>query len=242
MSNNSAWAVRIPDNAAAALGRLRLLKGIEVAQGINEWWLRGSALTDELELLLRTLPDGELFLVLDDGQLVPIDRRVPDGELPQVRWRPIRDAVAPSLPASGFAGRLTDKIPIQLVRSFEERPVNVMVVSFSEFKAWAKNAPVIRLQRLRFATRHDGKTIIHGEPIPPLNGKRFTEQSGIAVPLGISWSPFLEADQLATRWQLNQGDICLWTAEGRELVTADQFVACQRSSILETTRSQAEAL
>ncbi len=237
MPNNSAWAARIPDCAASALGRLRLLKGIEVAQSENEWWLRGPALTGELELLLRTLPDGELFLVLNDGQLVPIDRRVPDGVLPQLRWRLIRDAISPTLPTSGFAGRLTDKTPIKLVHSHEERPANVLVVSFFEFQAWADNAPAIRLQRLRFATRHDGNTIIHGEPIPSLEGNRFTEQSGIVVPLGMSWSPFLAPDQLAKRWRLDKGDIALWTEAGRERITADQFVACHRSSILATSRS-----
>ncbi len=233
----TAWAARVSDDAVTALGRYRLLTNIDAARGESECWLRGPALTDELELLLRTLPDGELFLVLDDGQLMPIDRRVPDGVLPQLRWQPIRDAISPTLPTSGFAGRLTDKISIKLVRSHEERPANVLVVSFSEFQAWAENAPVVRLQRLRFATRHDGNTIIHGEPIPSLSGKRFTEQSGIAVPLGMSWNPFLDAEQLAKRWRLDQGDIALWTDVGRERITADQFVACQRSSILATARS-----
>lgn len=241
MLNNSAWAARIPNDAVPALGRLRLLKGIGAAQSKNEWWLRGSSLTGELELLLRTLPDGELFHVLDDDQLVPIDRHVPDGVLPQLRWQPIRDAISPTLPTSGFAGRLAEKIPIKLVRSHEERPSNVLVVSFFEFQAWAENASAIRLQRLRFATRHDGKTIIHGEPIPSLEGNRFTEQSGIAVLLGVSWSPLLDAEELAKRWRLDQGDIVLWTDAGREHITADQFVACQRSSILATARTLAGA-
>ncbi len=228
------WAARISKNCEAALGRLRLIPGIEILETESSWWLRGSTLSDELQLKLRTLPDGELFRVLEDGQLVPIDLRVPHGVLPAGAWSLIRVAISPSLPVTLFAGKVAEQAQLKLVSSYDEQAANVLLVPFHVLYQWGQTAPLIRLTPLRFATRLDGTTIVCGTPLPSIRGEFFVERDGIAIAAGRACSPALSTTMLAERWGLEEGDLCLWDDKGQQLISSDQFVACGRSALQST--------
>ncbi|QDT32156.1 hypothetical protein [Thalassoglobus polymorphus] len=230
----SLWAARISKNCETALGRLRLIPGIEVLESESSWWLRGSTLTDELQLKLRTLPDGELFRVLEDGQLIPIDLRVPHGVLPDGDWRPIREVISPSLPVTLFAGKVAEQAQLKLLSSYDEQAANVLLVPFQALYQWGQTAPLIRLTPLRFATRLDGTTIVCGTPLPSIRGQFFVERDGIAIVAGRACSPALSTTMLAGRWGLEAGDLCLWDDEGQQLIPSGQFIACGRSALQST--------
>ncbi|MCA8995577.1 MAG: hypothetical protein KDA80_01270 [Planctomycetaceae bacterium] len=235
---NGAWAMRMPTREGTVWSRLRLTPGIEFADEDGVSWLRGPELTDDLKRRLFALPVGDLFDVLPDGQLRFHGRRVPVARLPELRWRPLRDTLPLELPPSTFPGRVSDRVPLTLVRSTVEQPANLLVLPFSEFAAWGLLAPEIRLGRLRFAVCADGRCMVSGEPLPPVLGEWYVAHDGLALPVGWTWSPAIDRQLVGQMLRLSPGDVCLWTTAGRlERVPGDQFVSGSRSSLRATARA-----
>jgi hypothetical protein len=241
---NTPWAVRVPLPHIAALGRLRTCFGIDAAPapGDDAVWLRGRDLDESLEQALRALPLAERFQVLDDGRLCPADGVVPTGRLPELDWRPLGDVIRPTLPTPALAGRAASKCPLRLVRSAAERTPNVLLVAFDALAGWALHAPEVRLHACRFAVRADGLAVVHGEPLPPLAGRLFVKQHGVAAPAGWTWLPAIPAAVVAESLSLAEGDLVLLHADApQERIAADQFVRATRSAVRNTREAIARA-
>ena len=98
-------------------------------------------------------------------------------------------------------------------------------------------APQVRLDRWRFAVAADGRVAVHGQPLPPLPGRRWVEQEGIAVPAGWTWTPAVEAALLRQVFGLAEGDVALWDVDGAwERIAADEFVRATRAAVRATVK------
>jgi hypothetical protein len=110
-------------------------------------------------------------------------------------------------------------------------------VSFRAWRDYAVAAPQIRLNCLSFAASDDSQALVRGEPLPPLPGTRFVEVSGVAVPLGWTWWPAVDAEVVRQALGFAEYDLALFTSAGEcELIVADDFVRATRSAVRLTAK------
>jgi hypothetical protein len=230
------WAVALPLDSAEAAAGLRLEHGIEVLEISDAVWLRIDADDERLETLLRRLPGGRRFEILPDLQLRPIESRLPLGHLPRGTWQKIRTWAKVELPRAAVPAQAPTRMALSLVRSETENLVNVLLTGLRDWVEYGVAAPQIRLERLRFAVAADGRAVIHGTPLPSLEGERYSEADGVALPCGWTWSPAIDSPTLRTLWGLDADDLAL-VRPGRtwEHIRGEQFVRATRGAIRESS-------
>jgi hypothetical protein len=234
MKPRFAWTLAKAD--VRALGAVRRWSGVEALELPSLVWLRAPSLEDEQWERVRHLPGADLFTVLDDGQLVPFDALVPRGYLPVGDWQPLDRWLSVELPHAGETTTLTQTTTLKLVRSTTERDATWLQTSTTDWAAYAVAAPQVRLARWSFLADRRGCIVVRGTPLPPLPGLRFVEQSGIAVPLGWTWSPNLPVDVVREAFGLAANESLLWMPDGAcERIAADDWVQATRSAVRLTT-------
>lgn len=229
---NATLAVRIPCDLFAQLGALRTTPGLEVHEDGDALWLRTADPSDEMQTALRSIAVAELFRVLADGQLVPIDARLPKGHLPQSGWQSLQTYLRVELPTAALAGAMPPAVPLKLVPVTETREPNVLLVDQHVWREYAVTAPQLRLDRWHFAFSISGEVLVRGTPLPPLPGRRFVEQHGITLPAGFGLSPCVDTKPLAAQDELADNDLLLWIDENRrERIPAEHFVRATRAAV-----------
>src|SRR5262249_44674594 len=107
---------------------------------------------------------------------------------------------------------------------------NVLVIPLYRWLTYGTGAPQMRLDRRGFAVSSDERVIVHGSPLPPLQGERFYEGAGVALPCGWGWSPAIEPELLQRAWKLGPRDLALVRPDGTwEHIRGEQFVRATRS-------------
>lgn len=225
-----AWSMPLAE--LRALGSIRRWSGLEGLSAAPRIWLRAQSLEDEQWERVRRLPGADRYLVLDDGQLLPVGCMVPRGRLPEGEWRPLDRMLAVVLPPTDDPCVAPAPTPLRLVRSNQEREATWLQTSLTEWANYAAVAPQVRLARWSFVADRRGRVVVRGAPLPPLPGIRFVEQSGIAVPSGCAWSPSLPVDVVREAFALTANECLLWTADGAcERIAADDWVQAARSAV-----------
>ncbi|HUG67499.1 MAG TPA: hypothetical protein VMM76_07090 [Pirellulaceae bacterium] len=236
------WAVLLRRSELAAAAVLRTVPGLEIAEAAGLVWIRGGDLDDPAARQLRGLPVVEIYDLWPDGQLVIRGHRVPTRRLPEANWVAIRHWFELELPAVAWPSRLSNRIPMRLVRSGHVDDVSLLLTTLGDWLEFGTHAPGVRLENLRFAACEDKRVLIQGHPVPALRGTRFVCSSGVAVPAGWRWEPMVDAGIVADVLQVAEGDMALLIPEASsltvEVVAREQFVRATRSSI----RATAEAL
>lgn len=199
MNERSLWAFQIRSTSVRRLGELRGMPGVQAALWDDVVWVRGSGLDDELFGILAAFADGPVFSVDANNRLTPYGRSVPIDRLPDVTWQPISQLLVPVLPVARVVSVQFPKCPLTLERSSVEREASVMIADWDAFERWAIDAPEVRLKACQFATqgnRTESHVCLRGNPLPPLLGPRFWMTGNIAIPLGLTWAPAVDADTL----------------------------------------------
>ncbi|MEN1678429.1 MAG: hypothetical protein AAGJ46_02475 [Planctomycetota bacterium] len=230
-SSHAAWYAVLPAKGLAAAGPLRNIRGIEIlAIEDGAVWLRGPRWEDSIHRHLQAVLGCQVFLPLGDRQLVPLGKSVPYGYEPAGDWRPLREWLTLTPPAKRFAVREPGQALISLVRSPRCEPANLVVVEREAWLVYAATAPQVRLDRLVFASSGD-HAVVTGRLLPPLRGEYYWVRSGIAAPVGFTWSPAVAAPVLRRAFQLDAGDVLLITlVRGHCLIRGDQFVGASHSA------------
>jgi len=226
------WAVCLPRESIAGLGRLRLIPRLSVCELGEQVWLQGEGGDEALETSLRGLPGATRFSVFPDRQLLAAGTRVPHGYLPEGPWHSLAEWLGVTLEPAGLAGKIGEGVPVRLVRSSSPCEANVLLVSLVAWRDYGVNAPQVRLERWSFAVSDAGDVIVRGLPLPPLPGQAFVEWEGVAVPAGWYWDPPVDAAVLRDVLGLASGDLALLHPDGAwDRVPADVFVRAVRSAI-----------
>jgi hypothetical protein len=234
----SAWAIRLPsasvdidDQTQAALGHLRLIRGVEVLIEADSIWLRGKELNEQISNLLRSLPEAERFLVLSGDQLARWDETIPRENLPAGRWQPIKNWLAVSLPTAAFAPRVDASIPFQLVRSSNPAKANLLRTTWVAWRDYATTAAQLRLNQLSFAAS-EREALVRGVPVPAIHGQRFVESAGVAIPVGWKSDPELDAKSIRELLKVAEGTVAVFSEDGSYESIPDQaFVRATRSAV-----------
>lgn len=225
-------AVRLSHHKAAQLGPLRTLGGLEVHENGDEIWLRVRETSEEIQTALKSLPAATAFRVLDDGQLCQWGNLVPHGFLPTGPWESLSRWMAIELPRASLSGRVVNRVPLELVRDSQPRDANLLLTSLEHWHDYGRTAPQVRLACLQFAVSVNNEVLIRGVPLPPIPGKQFVEERGIAIPCGWRWSPAVDVDVLVQAFSHSEHSLLLWREHGEmERITNDQFVRATRSAI-----------
>ena len=170
--------------------------------------------------------------MLPDGQLVAFGACVPQGRIPDGPWVPLIRWMGVELPRAIPAARATFSASLTFCRAYEFRQPSVLLTSVNCWKTLADDAPQVRLDRWRFAVAADDRVIVHGQPLPSLPGHLLVDYEGIAVAAGWSWSPAIEPAVVRELFELEQGDLALWYADGSwERVPGNSFVRASRAGI-----------
>jgi hypothetical protein len=130
---------------------------------------------------------------------------------------------------------------------------SLLLSRFDLWAAYAIEAPQIRLNPWRFAVAADGRVAVHVQPqakrvanlssaLPPLPGRRWVEQDGVAIPAGWSWTPAVDAALLREVFGLAEGDVALWHADGTwERIAAEEFVRATRAAVRATAKEMTKS-
>ncbi len=203
-----AWVARLPLSEAAAAGRMRTERGLQAAEDRDHLWLHSTE-TSEVVAFHQNLPEASFFHVLSDRQLVPDGHLVPTGRLPELDWRPISEVLKIDVPVAKHAGRPQIRTTLRLVPSSVATTPNVLVTTLESWATYAVTAPQVRLDRWRFAVSTEGDAVIRGEPLPPLPGRLYVEQSGLACAAGWKWSPIVDASVLREMMGVQTDDLAM---------------------------------
>lgn len=188
---------------------LRAMPDVQAARVENTLWLRGTGLDDSVWRQLAAVADGPVYRIDEAGRLTPYGRSVPTERLPELKWDALPTLLEISLPTARLIQFRFPKMQLQLIRSTEEHAPALLLTNRAEFESWALTAPEIRLQACRFAVcqpdpssgsviANVGDTLVavHGNPLPVLAGRRYWITGNVAVPLGFSWTPFVDEETL----------------------------------------------
>lgn len=235
------WAIRISLADAESLAPLRLTRGIEVAEKERFVWVRGDGKDEKLERVLRSLPAIARFEVSSGNRLRNLESRIPAETLPALNWQPLNTWLRVQM-AAGARDERDKKDPkdwrrvsLRIVRSTEERPIELLMTSLTEWQQFALRAPEVRLRQLRFAVGGDGKVAVRGMPLPPLRGRQFVLYGNIAVQAGFTWEPAVSDEVLARRLGLSADALVLLYEDGSfSRIEAEQFVPATRGAVRET--------
>lgn len=229
------WAVRVPRNSAPSVARLRDALGIEVGEHDGELWLRGAALDETLGRRLAQLPGAFRFEVLPNQRLRLLGRSVPTDTLPATEWLPLRQFLQLEWAVSDSSLRPQPqlrRVPLTVRRGGALREPNLLLADSTSWRCYGETAPQARLERWRIALDERGNCLVHGAPLPPLPGRRFVEELGVALPAGWRFRPRVSAAVVRELLGLAPDDLALFDAEGGwERVRASDWVFARRSAI-----------
>ncbi|GAA4043356.1 hypothetical protein GCM10022409_31680 [Hymenobacter glaciei] len=216
-----------------ALGRVRQLPGLQVAEAAGQLWLRGLPATGELPLPVRGLPALAVYALDADGRLFPAGQRTPTGRLPVgLAWQPIRAFVPLELPTAALPAQGAPAYRVQLRASVRAEAGVGLLTTLAAWHAYAETAPEIRLRALRFAVAADGRVLLLGTPLPPLPGQELWLHAGLLLPAGFDFEAPLLAPLLREKLQTAADDVLLFAADGSwECVPASAVLPVTRSAV-----------
>jgi hypothetical protein len=236
------WAVCLERDEVDSLRTLRLVDNAEVCEQDRYIWVRGPTLDDALARLLRRHPHARRYWVLPDQQLLGPGKLVPQGYLPAGPWGPLREWLEVALPVANFAGAVTSRVEVRLVRTGVVRASNVMLTNIADWSAYGADAPQVRLDHWYFAAAGDGRVVVRGTPLPPLPGRHFVAEHGIGIPAGWKCDPDVPTEVLRAVFQVDQPDLVLLCEDdSHERIPGSCFVRASRSAIRMTAREYADA-
>lgn len=236
---NATWFVRVDREHAAQVARLREVTGLHVAEAGEEIWLRAAAASEALDRQLAGLR-GERFVLSAREQLVPWGKRVPTQPLPELHWQPISTWSEIALPVAALPARPDGRLRLRLVRGGTEQSPKAILLESRHWFCYATTAPEIRLRSLAFALSADRRVFLCGTPLPPLVGRHYSLDGGIAVACGWSFSPAVGGKVVRTLLNLAEGDVALFADDGSfERLAGEHFVAASRSAVRASVRQGA---
>jgi hypothetical protein len=77
-----AWSAKFPRSSLRAAMRLRLVHGVELCDAGESLWMRAGGAFEDVDPLLRCIPDVIRYTVADDGMCTRVGHRIPDCPLP----------------------------------------------------------------------------------------------------------------------------------------------------------------
>jgi hypothetical protein len=214
-----------------ALGAVRCLPGLRVAEAEGQLWLRGIETDATPDLRLRQLPAVQTYLLDEGDALFPVGGLTPVGKLPDWRWTPLAAFIRPELPTSALPGKADGRYPVRLVPSDRAEAGGALATSLSVWQQYAATAPEVRLLGLRFAASANDQVLVLGTPLPPVPGKEYWSTHDLLLPAGFDFELPLAAGLLAAKLNPRNDAVLLFGTDGSwEKIPKEVLVPASRSA------------
>ena len=214
-----------------ALGAVRCLPGLRVAEVEGTLWLRGIETDATPDLRLRQLPAGRTFLLDEENHLFLPGGFTPVGALPELRWTPLSAFIRPELPTSALPGKGVGRHPVRLVPSGRAEAGAALVTSLPVWQQYAATAPEVRLQGLRFAASENDQVLVLGTPLPTVPGKEYWLMHSLLLPAGFDFELPLAAGVLAAKLNPRNDAVLRFHPDGSwEKIPREALVPASRSA------------
>lgn len=224
--------IRFSPEDIGAFGTIRTWPDLRVAVSGDEYWMRG--LPHE-SLLLAKLPVKELYRMDEQQRLFGFMNKTPHGVLKKMSWEPLQSFLTVEPPVSGFPASTDEPLHVRLAPAAGTTSPVALMTSLSEWKTYADSAPLIRLQRLRFAVCETGEVLVLGTPLPSLPGHTYYSQEHLLLPSGYDFDPVVAAQFIIPRLATGSDTIVLFHADGQwEKIAGSSFISATRSAIRHT--------
>lgn len=236
MEKNSAnsidYFLAIDDVDKEHLAAIRHWSNVKVATEGTAIWVRNIDFAQLNSLEIKSMPHKKLFYERD-GKLFPVNRHLPDRNVPSLLWTPIERAVPVNLPSfnHNFFG-INERISIQLILSQVERQAVAMIVGLSVLQHYVESAPAVRLKPMSWAVLNNDKAFLVGTPLLPINGPVFWNRGDALIPAGYDFE-FYALSELITRQLSPENDSwVVWNTDATYfLVGKDDLQPLSRGSL-----------
>lgn len=161
------WVISLPLGSENLLTGLWDLGQAEVLQSAERIWLKDKLWNDSYERRFHSLLGCECFWSLPDKQLLPHGCQVVNGYLPEGDWVPLQKWLQFALPVRDEAFAVPARTPLKLLRSSNELPANLILLSLEDWHEYVISAPQVRLRPLEFSVSEDCFAFVQGSPLPP---------------------------------------------------------------------------
>lgn len=230
------FILKINKSNRNALGAVRCMQGLMVAEDEQYIWLRGTVANVEMENQLQALPVQQRFELDKNGNMFLQQAATPVETLPELSWQKPEIFLPVELPASAMPGIVESKISIRIVPTENIRESTGLLTTLDLWKRYAETAPAVRLNRNRFAVSGKNEVMIIGTPLPSLPGKEYWSVNDIFLPAGYDFEIPLVAGFLRAKLNVAKDEIILFDEEGNwQRIEKNFFVEAKRSAVRLTT-------
>lgn len=215
-----------------ALGAVRCLPGLRVAEAAGQLWLRGIETDVAPDLRLRQLPAVQTYVLDEYEYLFPAGGLTPVGKLDEMRWTPLAAYIRPELPTSALPGKVEEgRYPVRLVPSGRAEAGGALVTPLAVWRQYAATAPEVRLQGLRFAASEHDQVLVLGTPLPPVPGKEYWLTHNLLLPAGFDFELPLAAGLLDAKLNPRNDAVLRFAPDGSwEKIPKQALVPAGRSA------------
>lgn len=213
------------------LGSVRCQEGLLAAEGVDGTWLRGIPASG-VAATIRQLPALHTYVLDEEEQLFPINKLTPVGKLPLLSWQPLALFIPVALPVSMLPGSLSKPYFPRLIASDAVQQPGALLVKLGDWKQYVEFAPLVRLNRLRFAVSGKDEALIIGEPLPPLPGKEYWLQDELLIPAGFDFDPPLAAVLASEEVNAGKDSLILFDETGNwQKISLEYLLPARRSTV-----------
>lgn len=220
-----------------SLGAVRCLPGLQVAAGENGIWIKCGGVPAAYHTQLLQLPAQKTYVMDDAGRLFYEGASTPVDVLKGVSWQPINQFIPVEVPVAAMPATLKKQALLKIVPSGNEREADAILTTLATWKQFAVEAPLARLQPLKFAVAEDGAVFVWGRPLPAIPGKPLWLQHNLAIPCGFDVEWPLLAPSIAEKMGAKKHVILFKEDSTYETIAHEFFVPATRSAVRMTTLS-----
>jgi hypothetical protein len=215
-----------------ALGTVRCLPGLQVAEIEGTLWVRGIEAAEKPDLSIRQLPAVHTYRSDEGNYIFPTGGLTPVGKMPNVTWIPIAEFIRPELPTSALPGKVVGGYTVKLVPSDRAEAGSALLTDLAVWKEYAGTAPEVRLAQLRFAVSERNQALVLGTPLPPVPGREYWGQGNLLLPAGFDFELPLVAGLLAAKLNPRNDSFVLFNADGSwERIALSNLATSTRSAV-----------
>jgi hypothetical protein len=216
---------------AAALGEVRCLDGLQVADKDAVIWIKGM-LNDAHQSALKRLPVTATYYKDAQNRLFICGEQTPVAILEEMNWQPIGKFVTVELPVSALPAQVVERVGIKLIPVSVTHDGDALMVDLDTWKKYGEGVSSVRLGCLHFAVSESGRVLITGMPLPPLPGAEYWMQEDMLIPAGYDFEWSMAACFITERLNAGRRDIMLSDEKGNlERIAKSMFVPATRSAI-----------
>ena len=180
------YIIEIPATRKDDLGSIRHWDNIKMASHADSIWIKDITPRQIDTPEIRKLPQKNIYTI-EQQLLFKLNGLVPTKKLPHgLLWTPIERALPIKLPDHTNNYYQPEKRKIKLKTVDKEHEPDALLIEMNELERYIKTAPAIRLNKIKWIIV-EGKALLIGKPLLPINGISFWFKSPFFLPCGMDF-------------------------------------------------------